>query len=87
MKQAWHGFRRDDGRTPQISPSRHTATSPNEQAQGYVAALGAACDAIVTDGIRYRLYDGAHGFAPLAYANLANLKRPAAELFARLQRP
>lgn len=58
-----------------------------EQAQGYVAALGAACDAIVTDGIRYRLYDGARGFAPLAYANLANLKRPAAELFARVQRP
>jgi hypothetical protein len=57
-----------------------------EQAQGYVRTLGAACDAIVTDGIRYRMYDGAHGFAPLAYANLARLKRPAAELFARMQR-
>lgn len=58
-----------------------------EQAQRYAAALGAPCDAIVTDGIRYRLYDGARGFAPLAYANLANLKRPAADLSARLQRP
>jgi hypothetical protein len=58
-----------------------------EQAQGYVRALGAACDVIVTDGIRYRMYDGVHGFAPLAYANLARLKRPAAELFARMQRP
>lgn len=57
-----------------------------EQAQGYVTALGAACDAIVTDGIRYRLYDGARSFAPLAYANLARLKQPATELFARMQR-
>lgn len=58
-----------------------------EQAQGYVTALGATCDAIVTDGIRYRLYDCARGFAPLAYANLARLKQPAADLFARMQRP
>lgn len=58
-----------------------------EQAQGYATALGAACDVIVTDGIRYRLYDGNCGFAPRAYANLANLKQPAADLFARLQRP
>jgi hypothetical protein len=58
-----------------------------EQAQGYATALGAACDAIVTDGIRYRMYDSARGFAPLAYANLARLKQPAADLFARLQRP
>lgn len=58
-----------------------------DQAQGYVLALGTACDAIVTDGIRYRLYDGARGFVPHSYANLANLKQPAADLFARLQRP
>lgn len=58
-----------------------------EQAQGYATALGVACDAIVADGIRYRMYDGAHGFAPLAYTNLARLKQPAADLFARMQRP
>lgn len=58
-----------------------------EQARGYVTALGAACDAIVTDGVRYRLYDGGNDFAPVAYANLARLKRPAADLFARLRRP
>lgn len=58
-----------------------------EQAQGYVAALGATCDAIVTDGIRYRMYECARGFAPLAYANLARMKQPAADLFARMQRP
>ena len=58
-----------------------------EQAQGYVNALGVACDVVVTDGIRYRMYDGARAFEPLAYANLARLKQPAAELFARIQRP
>jgi hypothetical protein len=58
-----------------------------DQAQGYASALGAACDAIVTDGIRYRMYEGARGFAPLAYANLTRLKQPAAEFFARMQRP
>ncbi len=57
-----------------------------EQAQGYVSALGTACDAIVTDGIRYRMYDSTRGFMPLAYANLARLRRPAAELFVRMQR-
>jgi hypothetical protein len=58
-----------------------------QQAQGYAATLGAACDAIVTDGIRYRMYDSASSFAPLAYANLARLKQPAADLFSRMQRP
>ena len=58
-----------------------------EQAQGYVKALGTACDAIVTDGIRYRMYDNTRDFAPLAYANLARLKQPAADLFARMKRP
>jgi len=58
-----------------------------EQAQGYVAALGGACDVIVTDGIRYRLYDGRRSFAPVAYANLARLKQSADKCFARLRRP
>jgi hypothetical protein len=58
-----------------------------DQAKGYVEALGLARDVIVTDGIRYRMYAGEHGFAPLAYANLARLKQPAADLFARMQRP
>lgn len=57
-----------------------------EQAKGYVATLGFPCDAIVTDGVRYRMYSGARGFEPLAYANLARLKQPAADLFARMQR-
>lgn len=57
-----------------------------EQAQGYAVALGGTCDVIVTDGIRFRLYDRARGFAPSAYANLAHLKQPAADLFASLKR-
>jgi hypothetical protein len=57
------------------------------QAKGYVEALGLPRDVIVTDGIRYRMYAGERGFAPLAYANLARLRKPAAELFARMQRP
>ena len=58
-----------------------------DQAKGYVEALGLPRDVIVTDGIRYRMYAGERGFAPVAYANLARLKQPAADLFARMQRP
>jgi hypothetical protein len=56
-----------------------------DQAKGYANALGIHCDVIVTDGIRYRLYDGMR-FEPVAYANLAWLKQSAVELFARMQR-
>ena len=58
-----------------------------EQAIGYVEALGVPCDVVVTDGIRYRMYDASKGFAPVAYANLARLKQSSRELFARMQRP
>jgi len=57
-----------------------------EQAKGYVEAIGVSRDVIVTDGVRYRMYAGARDFEPLAYANLARLKQPAADLFARMQR-
>jgi hypothetical protein len=58
-----------------------------DQAKGYVETLGIPRDVIVTDGIRYRIYAGGRGFEPVAYANLARLKKPAADLFARMQRP
>ncbi len=58
-----------------------------DQARGYVEMLGVPCDAVVTDGIRYRMYDAKRAFQPVAYANLAYLKRSAADLFARMQRP
>ncbi len=57
-----------------------------EQAKGYVRDLGLACDAVVTDGIRYRLYSCEDDFAPVAYANLARLKQSALTLFTRLKR-
>jgi hypothetical protein len=58
-----------------------------EQAKGYVEALELPRDVVVTDGVRYRMYDSGDAFRPLAYANLARLKQPAGELFARMQRP
>jgi hypothetical protein len=57
------------------------------QGVGYVQALGVPRDVVVTDGIRYRLYDCEKDFAPAAYADLANLKAPALNLFAKLKRP
>lgn len=58
-----------------------------EQARGYLQTLGIARDVVVTDGVRYRLYAARRDFAPVAYANLARLKRSAQELFDRLRRP
>lgn len=58
-----------------------------EQAKGYVEALQLPRDVVVTDGVRYRMYDAENAFRPLAYANLVRLKQPAGELFARMQRP
>ena len=58
-----------------------------EQATGYVSALGVSCDVVVTDGIRYRMYEASKDFAPVAYANLARLKQSSLELFARMRRP
>jgi hypothetical protein len=60
-----------------------------EQAKGYAAALGVTCDLIVTDGLRYRLYeyDGKQkDFLPAAYANLPSLKRSSAKFFAEIKR-
>jgi hypothetical protein len=58
-----------------------------EQAKGYVRELGVPRDIVVTDGIRYRMYSAEKDFAPIAYANLARLKQPALDLFARMTRP
>ena len=57
------------------------------QAIGYASALGVPCDVVVTDGIRYRMYEGTDDFAPVAYANLARLKQSSLELFDRMRRP
>jgi hypothetical protein len=57
-----------------------------EQAKGYVEELGVPRDVIVTDGIRYRLYDCGHEFRPKAYANLVRLKQSATAFFDFLKR-
>ena len=41
----------------------------------------------VADGIRYRLHEAKRDFERVAYANIARLKQPAENLFARMQRP
>ena len=48
-----------------------------EQAIGYVSDLGVTCDVVVTDGIRYRMYEASKDFELVAYANLAYLKQSA----------
>ncbi len=58
-----------------------------EQAIGYASALGIPRDVVVTDGIRYRMYEAANEFAPVAYANLARLKKSSLKLFERMRRP
>ena len=60
------------------------------QAKGYATALAVFCDLIVTDGLRYRLYEydeNLADFMPAAYANLLSLKQSAAKFLARLKRP
>ena len=57
------------------------------QAKRYVSMLGVPRDVIVTDGIRYRMYDSQNNFAPIAYANLAHMKESALHLFTRMRRP
>lgn len=56
------------------------------QAQGYAATLGTPKKVLVTDGVRYRMYDGARSYEPIGYANLLRLKRSPCKLFAKLQR-
>lgn len=57
-----------------------------DQAKGYATALGSPKHVIVTDGVRYRMYDGNRSYEPVGYANLLRLKQPATDLFAKLQR-
>jgi hypothetical protein len=57
-----------------------------EQAKGYLKDLGIEREIVVTDGVRYRMYEGANNFAHIAYANLDRLKVSASTLFARMSR-
>ena len=57
-----------------------------EQAVGYAKALNIHCDVVVTDGIRYRMYEARNGYAQVAYANLGRLKESSLELFRRMKK-
>jgi hypothetical protein len=57
-----------------------------EQAKGYLKAIGIECDIVVTDGVRYRIYEGSNNFSHVAYANLDRLKLSASTLFARMSK-
>lgn len=60
-----------------------------QQAKGYAAALRISSDLIVTDGLRYRLYEhdeDRNDFRPAAYANLARLQQSAQKLLERIRR-
>lgn len=57
-----------------------------DQGIRYSRALVEPRDVLVTDGIRYRLYDASNDFAVVAYANFNRLKVTAAALFNRLSR-
>ncbi len=57
-----------------------------KQARGYLRDLKIQRDVLVTDGIRYRLYAHEKAFAPVAYANLFRLKKPAQTLFDNIKR-
>ena len=58
-----------------------------DQAIQYSKDNGDLCDVVVTDGIRYRMYEASKEFALGPYANLADLRRPSLELFERMRRP
>ena len=58
-----------------------------EQAKGYLRDLGIEREIVITDGVRYRMYEGSNNFAHIAYANLERLKVSASTLFARMKRP
>lgn len=58
------------------------------QGKRYLKQIGAACDIVVSDGVRYRMYTcQENDFVPVAYANLTWLKRGAIGLFSRMKRP
>ena len=57
-----------------------------EQAKGYLKDLGIEREIVVTDGVRYRMYEGSNNFAHIAYANLDRLKLSANTLFVRMSR-
>ena len=56
------------------------------QARGYLRSLDIQRQAVVTDGVRYRLFAADGDAIPIAYANLARPKQSSSKLFDCLQR-
>jgi len=58
------------------------------QAVRYAKNLENYCDVVVTDGIRYRMYEAKkNSYDQVAYANLGRLKESSLELFKRMKKP
>ena len=57
-----------------------------QQAQGYLNVLGISRNVVITDGVRYRLFDSSDDYNSLAYANLVKLKQSAINLFQQLRK-
>ena len=57
------------------------------QAVGYAKSRNIHCDDVVTDGIRYRMYEASKDYAQVAYANLGRLKESSLKLFKRMRKP
>ena len=67
-------------------PSRWTCRVGIRQQIGYVSALSAPCNVVVTDGNRWCKYEASDDFVPDACANLARLMQSIVKLFNRMRR-
>ena len=56
-----------------------------DQATDYASTLGTRPDVIVTDGLRYRMYDADTEYSAVAYANVTRLKKSALKMFSRMR--
>ena len=56
-----------------------------DQATDYASKLGTRPDVIVTDGLRYRMYDANSEYSAVGYANAMRLKKSALEMFSRMR--
>ena len=58
-----------------------------EQGKAYAMEFDPPCDIVVTDGIRYCMYEAQKDFTPAASANLSRLKQSSLKLFERMKIP
>ena len=58
-----------------------------EQGKAYAMGFDPPCDIVVTDGIRYRMYEAQKNFELAVSANLSRLKQSSLKLFERMKIP